>query len=127
MKILHSLALIAFLSSCSFDPFAPTGYYQWNQVDGHFEPEKNNDEIQALLRRSSLQCSNEMMQIKIPSRVVTPDGDGSLSSVYEKASSDFDSAYAQKDARKDREKYFNNCMELNGFVSKWIEYEVVSD
>ena len=127
MKILHSLLLIAFLYSCSSTPYVPTGEYQWFSIDGHFKTKKNDDEIQAILRKTNLQCRNEMLQIKIPGRGAIPDSDGSLGQEITRNAAIIDSRDGEKQARRDRREYFNNCMELNGFESKWVKFEVVSD
>ena len=32
-----------------------------------------------------------------------------------------------KNKQRDRREYFANCMELNGFESKWVVFEVATD
>ena len=127
MKILHSLLLIIFLYSCSSAPYVPTGEYQWFPIDGHFETEKKEAEIQTILRKTNLQCRNEMLQIKIPGRGAIPDSDGSLGQEITRNAAIIDSRDGEKQAKRDRREYFANCMELNGFESKWVVFEVATD
>ena len=127
MKILHSFLLIIFLYSCSSAPYVPTGEYQWFPIDGYFETEKKEAEIQTILRKTNLQCRNEMLQIKIPSSGDIPDSDGSFLQEFTRNTAIINSRDAEKQAYRDRREYFANCMELNGFESKWVVFEVATD
>ncbi len=65
------------------------------------------EEFNARLRVASLTCENEMLQIKLPSRSDDPEG--------------------WDQGRRDRRKYYANCLELKGFKREFFTGKALKD
>ena len=110
------------LTSCASTPEAPKGKYLYFPIDDFFQ-EETEEEINKIYRKSFLECENEKMKIQIPT-VSTSQIIGNSTDAYR---SEYMSRAAQIIALRDRDKYFDNCLELKGFEKKWVPQTFIDE
>ena len=97
------------LTSCaSTTPEEPKGEFLYFPIDEFFQG-KTKEEVDKIYRKRFLECENEKLKIRIP--ILSPQ----------------DSVLPKFEALRDRDKYFDNCLELKGFEKKWVPQTILDE
>ena len=121
MKVYLSLLILILVTGCVSIPEEPKGEFVYIEIEGFFK-ELNKNEIEFNKKQSQLTCENEALKISIPTRSYTPRGD----SIIDAFRAGYQSAQAEAEYAKaisNRNKFYDNCMELKGWKKIWIPYE----
>ena len=129
---LTTIFLLLFLNSCTSNPAQsePEGEYKFQPVVNFFSDDIQKSELSLKLRQSTLQCENELMQIDFSEKKKTPKKNNSNSSYLDAFQSGINIANAANSPRviaEKKRKYFNNCMELNGFIKVWVPLKDIEE
>ena len=105
----------------------PAGEYVYKPVPNFFNTDIDESELTFKLRQSKLECENELMKLNFEVEKTAPresSGNSVLDSMAQgKRIAERSMAAGVLAAKKN--KYFKNCMELNGFVWTWVPFEEV--
>jgi hypothetical protein len=128
-NIISIICLSILFTSCASNSKqdSPAGEYVYKPVTNFFNANIDESELTLRLRQSKLQCENELMQLNFEVKKTAPresSGNSVLDSMAQGARIiERTSAVGVLAAKKN--KYFENCMELNGFVWTWAPLEEV--
>ncbi len=107
IKNVTLLILILSMAGCSsFQAQQSEGEYRYVPTTDKLK-KLPTEEFRARLRIATLTCENDMLQVAVPSKSVDPDG--------------------WEQGRRDRRKYFVNCLELKGFKREFFSGKALKD
>lgn len=101
----------------------PAGEYVYKPVPNFFNADIDESELTFKLRQSKLECENELMKLNFEVEKTAPRK--SSEDAFSRGVNIAKAANAPRVLAAKKNKYFKNCMELNGFVWTWVPFEEV--
>ena len=101
----------------------PAGEYVYKPVPNFFNTDIDESELTFKLRQSKLECENELMKLNFEVEKTAPRK--SSEDAFSRGVNIAKAANAPRVLAAKKNKYFKNCMELNGFVWTWVPFEEV--
>jgi len=101
----------------------PAGEYVYKPVPNFFNTDIDESELTFKLRQSKLECENELMKLNFEVEKTAPRK--SSEDAFSRGVNIAKAANAPGVLAAKKNKYFKNCMELNGFVWTWVPFEEV--
>ena len=124
-KIISIICLSLLFTSCASNSKqdSPAGEYVYKPVPNFFNANIDESELTLRLRQSKLQCENALMQLNFEVEKTAPRE--SSENAFSRGVNIAKAANAPRVLAAKKNKYFKNCMELNGFVWTWVPFEEV--